>query len=285
MTLKNEILEVSVKSEGAELTSIKCNEIEYLWNGKDYWKRQAPILFPIVGRLKDDITIIGGKEYHMGQHGFARDMEFSIFFNDDKKVTYLLKSSEETKKMYPYSFELYISYELKDNKIVVTYEIKNIDDKKMLFCIGGHPAFNWPLVKGEEFNDYYIEFEEKETQKFREIVGGCIKKTDKMILEDTNRIDLNKEIFSIDTFVLKDLKSKWVALKSKKNDRYVKVYFEGFPYIGIWSRADEAPFVCLEPWIGVADDIDATGRFEDKDCIVELDVDKTYKCSYIIEIK
>jgi len=284
MTLKNRILEVSIKNEGAELTSIKCNEIEYLWSGKEYWKRQAPILFPIVGRLKNDTTLIDGKEYHMGQHGFARNMEFKEVYSDEKKVTYLLKSNEETKKMYPYSFELYISYELKENTIVVTYEIRNTDDKKILFCIGGHPAFNWPLVKGEEFSDYYIEFEKKETQKFREIDGGCIKNTDKMIFENINRIDLNKEIFSIDTFVLKDLNSKWVELKSKKNNHSVKLYFEGFPYLGIWSRTDEAPFVCLEPWVGVADYTEATGRFEDKDSVVELDVNKAYKCTYAIEI-
>jgi len=284
MTLKNGILEVNVKKEGAELTSIKYNDMEYLWSGKEYWKRQAPVLFPIVGRLKNDTTIIEGKEYHMNQHGFARNMEFREVYSDDQKVTYLLKSDEETKKMYPYSFELYISYELNGNNIVVTYEIKNVDDKKILFCIGGHPAFCWPLVKGEEFCDYYIEFEEKETQKFREIEGGCIKNTDKMILEDTNRIELNKEIFGIDTFVLKDLNSKWVALKSKRNNHSVKLHFEGFPYLGIWSRTDEAPFVCLEPWIGVADYFDTTGEFRDKDSVVELEVEKTYKCRYIIEI-
>lgn len=284
MILKNEKLEVCVKAEGAELTSIKCNDLEYLWHGREYWKRQAPILFPIVGRLKDDTTIIDGKEYHMGQHGFARDMIFDEFFISENKVTYLLKSDEATKKAYPYEFELYVSYELKDNNIIVSYEIKNMDDKNMMFCIGGHPAFNWPIVNGEEFSDYYVEFEKKENQKFREIVGGCIKKTDKMILEDTNRIDLNKAIFSIDTFILKDLNSKWVALKSMKNEHSIKVYFEGFPYLGIWSRTDDAPFVCLEPWIGVADYIDGTGEFKDKDSVVTLEVGSSHKCSYIIEI-
>ena len=166
MKLKNEILEVNVKSSGAELTSVKKDGIEYLWHGREYWKRNAPILFPIVGRLVNDEVEIEGNKYSMGQHGFARDMEFLEVESGNDFVTYLLRYNEETLKKYPYKFELYVSYKLIENFIEVEYRVKNVDDKNIMFCIGGHPGFAWPIADGEKFEDYYIKFEKKETQKY-----------------------------------------------------------------------------------------------------------------------
>lgn len=284
MELKNGVLEVNIKSAGAELTSIKRNGTQYLWHGKEYWKRNAPILFPIVGRLVNDEVIIEGNKYNMGQHGFARDMEFLEIESTKTSVTYLLKYDEETLKKYPYKFELYVSYKLEDNFIDVEYKIKNVDDKKIMFCIGGHPAFSWPIMPNEKFEDYYIKFEKEETQKYIQNISGCLKKTDEFILEKTDEIQLNKDIFKIDTFVLKNLNSSWVELRSKNSNKAVKLHFNGFPYLGIWSRTDEAPFVCLEPWVGVADFIGGSGKFEDKDEVVKLAVNEEFRCGYKIEI-
>ena len=184
MHLENGKLSVDVKSYGAELTSIKYNNKEFLWKGDSkYWGRHAPILFPIVGRFKDHTTFIDGKEYAMGQHGFARDSEFKEVFSSENKVTYLLTYSKDSLKIYPYKFELYISYEIFENKVKVTYEVKNVDEKTIFFSIGGHPAFNWPLVEDEKFEDYYIEFNEKETQKFIKCVDGCVKYEENLIIE------------------------------------------------------------------------------------------------------
>ena len=286
MHLENGKLSIDVKSFGAELTSIKYNNKEFLWNAdKKYWGKHAPILFPIVGRFKDNEALIEGKIYSMGQHGFARDNDFKEVFSGDNKVTYLLTYSDETLKMYPYKFELYISYEIFENKVKVTYEVKNIDDKKMFFSIGGHPAFCWPLVEGEEFNDYYIEFNEKETQKFIKCVEGCLKYEENLIIENTDKIDLDKSKFSIDTFVFKNLNSNKVSLKSKKSSAEVSLYFDGFPYLGIWSKENEAPFICLEPWYGVADFVDHDKNFETKEGILQLNVDEKFECSYVIEVK
>jgi len=286
MHLEREDIAIDVNTLGAELTSLKYKGKEFLWNADEkYWKRHAPVLFPIVGRLKDDTTIIDGKEYSMRQHGFARDSEFKEIFNSEVKVTYLLSYNEETLKMYPYKFELYISYELYENKVKVTYEVKNVDDKDIYFSIGGHPAFKWPLVEGETFEDYYIEFERNETQKFIKNNNGCLSYENSLIIDNTNIIELNKSKFNIDTFTLKKLNSNRVSLKSKKSNTVVNIYFEGFPYFGIWSKENEAEFICLEPWYGVADFISHDKNFKAKEGILKLEKAQQFNCSYVIELE
>lgn len=285
MHLQNNKLSIDIKSLGAELTSLKYNEKEFLWNAdKKYWGRHAPILFPIVGKLKDNTMYVENNEYSMGQHGFARDSEFINVFCSDNKVTYLLSYSEETLKVYPYKFELYISYEIFDNKVKVIYEVKNVDDKDIYFSIGGHPAFKWPLVENENFEDYYIEFEQNEKQKFIKNESGCLSYQNEFIIEDTNIIELNKSKFNIDTFTFKNLNSNKVSLKSKKSSPFVTIYFAGFPYLGIWSRTDEANFICIEPWYGLADFTSHNKDFKTKEGILRLKIGDDFKCSYIIEI-
>jgi len=278
-------LVVDVKSFGAELTSLKYNGKEFLWDAdKKYWGRHAPILFPIVGKLLDNTTIIDGKEYSMGQHGFGRDSEFREVEKSDNKVTYLLSYSDETLKVYPYKFELYISYEIYDNKVKVTYKVKNIDDKEIFFSVGGHPAFRWPLVEGENFEDYYIEFDKNETQKFIKNDSGCLSYEDELTLNNENKIELDKSKFDIDTFVFKNLNSTKVSFKSKKSSASVSIYFDGFPYLGIWSPKNDAPFICLEPWYGVADFINHDKNFKTKEGILKLDINEIFKRSYVIEV-
>lgn len=285
MRLENGKISIDIKSLGAELTSLKYKGKEFLWQAdKRYWGRYAPVLFPIVGKLKDNAMYIENKEYSMGQHGFARDSEFINVFDSHNKVTYLLSYNEETLKVYPYKFELYISYEVFDNQVRVTYEVKNIDNKDIYFSIGGHPAFKWPLVEEETSEDYYIEFEKNETQRFIKNENGCLSYQNEFILEDTNIIELNKSKFDIDTFTFKNLNSNKISLKSKKTGAFVTVYFEGFPYLGIWSRTDEANFICIEPWYGLADFINHNKDFKTKEGILQLKTGDNFKCSYVIEV-
>lgn len=287
MLLKNGVLEVSTKCQGAELTSIKLNGYEYLWSGdSNYWNRQAPVLFPIIGKLKDNRMVAENKEFTMGRHGFARDMEFSEVFCSENKVMYLLTSDSHTLSMYPYLFELYISYELINNRIKVTYEVNNIDNKDIYFSIGAHPAFRCPIVEDSEFEDYYIEFEKSETQKFINQPGGLIKFEDDLILDNSNRLELNKRIFGeIDTYIFHNLNSKVVSLKSKKSKREISMYFDKFPYFGIWTKPDDAKFICLEPWFGVNDCVDSNGMFDEKLGIQRLGVGEKFSCSYEIGVK
>lgn len=288
MTIKNDRLEVSTKSEGAELTSIKLNGKEYLWSGDEkYWGRHAPILFPIVGKLKDGKTLIEDKEYLMGRHGFARDMEFEVIDHTENKVKYLLKSDDRTLKSYPYLFELYVSYELEENRLKVVYEVKNTDEKDIYFSIGAHPAFCCPIEGNEKFEDYYIEFEKNETQNFiAQDENGYISEENSLIMDNTNVLELDKDVFKkIDTYIFHNLNSKDVSLKSKKSDRCIKMYFEGFPYFGIWTKPDAAPFICLEPWYGVTDFKRTDGKFINKVGIQRLEIGKTFVCDYEIEVK
>lgn len=285
MHIENGKISIDTKTMGAELTSLKYNNKEFLWEGdKKYWGRHAPILFPIVGRLRDNTAIIEDEEYSMGQHGFARDSEFKEIVYSTNKVGYELSYNAETLKMYPYKFVLEILYEIYDNKVNVTYKVKNVDDKEIFFSIGGHPAFKWPLLEGENFDDYYIEFEKDETQKFIRIDDGCLCYENDLIIKNTNIIELDKSKFSIDTFVFKNLNSNKVTFKSKKSGMAVTLNYSGFPYLGIWSRKDEAPFICLEPWHGVADFINHDKIFKKKEGIVRLGLGEVFECSYIIEV-
>lgn len=278
-------LSVDIKAMGAELTSIRYNGREFLWSGDEkYWGRQSPVLFPIVGRLKDNTAVIDGKEYSMGQHGFARDKKFIEEFASDSKVTYLLKDDAETLKVYPYKFELRISYEIFENKVKVTYDVKNVDSKNIWFSIGGHPAFRWPLVDGESFEDYCIEFNKNESQKFIRNDGGILDREDSFIIENDDKIELSKSKFDIDTFVFENPKSDVVTLRSKKSGAYVSVAFEKFSYLGIWSKENEAEFVCIEPWCGIADFKNHDKDFRNKEGIIELEVGKNFERSYIIEV-
>lgn len=286
MVIGNDALKVTLKSAGAEMTSINYRGIEYLWNGdKKYWGRHAPILFPIVGRLKDNKTVIEGKEYEMSQHGFARDCDFQLNLATSTMACYRLKYNEETLKKYPYRFELSITYEVIENSVKVTYQVKNKDDKTMFFSIGGHPAFRWPLLESEEFEDYVIEFSEKETANRISVEDGYVYETKDLLLKDEDTISLSKKVFDVDTFIFHHLNSKSVTFKSKKSEKAVILHFEGFPYLGIWSRKDEAEFLCLEPWFGIADRKETNGIFEEKPGINRLEPKASFECSYKIELQ
>ncbi|MBP3285125.1 MAG: aldose 1-epimerase family protein [Clostridia bacterium] len=286
MVIGNDALKVTLKSAGAEMTSINYRGIEYLWNGdKKYWGRHAPILFPIVGRLKDNKTVIEGKEYEMSQHGFARDCDFQLNLATSTMACYRLKYNEETLKKYPYRFELSITYEVMENSVKVTYQVKNKDDKTMFFSIGGHPAFRWPLLESEKFEDYVIEFSEKETANRISVEDGYVYETEDLLLKDEDTISLSKKVFDIDTFIFHHLNSKSVTFKSKKSEKAVILHFEGFPYLGIWSRKDEAEFLCLEPWFGIADRKETNGIFEEKPGINRLEPKASFECSYKIELQ
>lgn len=277
--LKNDDLEVTCKKLGAELTSIKYKGYEYLWQADSkFWGRHAPVLFPIVGKLKDNECIVKNKKYNMSQHGFARDMEFDVFAQTTNSITFILTNNEETMKKYPFEFELYIKYEIIDNKVLVKYTVVNSGNDNMFFSIGGHPAFN---IDGE-FDDCTIEFDKNETQNKIFVEDGFIKFTDEVRLSNTNVLKLRNDSFSDDAIIFKDLESSTVTLTSK-GDRKVKMNISGFPYLGIWSK-ENAPFVCIEPWFGIADTKEHDGVFRKKKGIIELDIGAEFEASYTIEV-
>jgi galactose mutarotase-like enzyme len=284
--IKNSFISAKIDSFGAQLNSLKkTNEnLEYIWQANpQYWNRHAPILFPIVGRLKDDEYFYKGNKYNMTQHGFARDCEFELVKKEENYLKFRLKNNEKSLEIYPFLFELDISYELVENKLIISYEVKNMTNSKMLFSIGAHPAFNWPL-ENEEKNNAYLEFENIENTKryFLNDKGLVYDSSDLEIIE--NKIPLSEELFKEDALVFNDLSIKTVSFKNTNNKNYIKLDFENFPYLGLWSKPSGAPFLCIEPWFGVADSFNSSKNLEEKEGIITLEKDAIFSCFYSIEI-
>lgn len=212
-------LKIEVANRGAELTSIKFNEKEMLHDGKKYWDRTSPVLFPMVGRLRDNKTIINEQTYEIPQHGFAKDMEFELIQDTDNAKVYMTKSNEETLKMYPFKFELYIAYIIDEDRLTVKYKVINKDEKDMLFGIGGHPGFKLDLKQEE----YYFQLEKKEKKvEFMEVDGQYISnEPSKNLLRDDKIIDIEEDSFINDAIMIKNFKSKTITLKQKEDDKKI----------------------------------------------------------------
>lgn len=270
------MLEIKTKKQGAELTSIKLNGKEKLHQGQSYWKRHAPVLFPIVGQLKEGKTIINGKTYEMGQHGFARDMDFE----EIEPNKYILKSSEQTMAKFPFEFELYVEYIVNNNELTTKYTVINKDTKQMLFGIGGHPAFICEYGTGE----YEIQFNENESEiEFMQLENGLISNKKAPNFLKNNSVDLFPDIFNNDAIIMKNIKSNKVTLFNKKeNKKILEFDFIGFPYLAFWSKKG-APFVCIEPWYNTTDHIDSNGKFIEKENVLKLNSNEKFECEYKVK--
>lgn len=278
--IKNSFIKAQIKSFGAELNSLKkCDEnFEYIWQADDkYWARHSPVLFPIVGRLKEDNYFYKNKKYSLSQHGIARDKEFEIVQNEADFIEFRLKSDEKSLEFYPFFFELDIGYKLDKNSLIVSYKVKNKSDEKMYFSIGAHPAFNIQI--GD-----FLEFENiKTTKRYFLDEKGLIYKNQDLNFENS-KLYLDKDLFKDDALVFNDSNIKQITLKNIENKSRVKVKFDNFPYLGIWSKPNDAPFVCIEPWFGVADEKNANQKIEDKKGILSLEKEEEFFCFYTIEV-
>ena len=286
-TLKNKKLTIKINPKGAELTSIFNyeNQTEYMWSADPkFWGKSSPVLFPIVGSLKENIYRFEGKEYTLPRHGFARDREFIVEKSDENSATFLLAHDEHTLKVYPFKFEFRLIYSLEDNSLKVTYSVKNIGENKMYFSVGGHPAFAVPLAENLDYNDYYLEFNNTETFKRWGLTSeGLIETQPSDFMIDTNKLELTKELFYDDAIVFKNLESTSVTLKSYKINHQLKFDFEGFPYLGIWAATD-ANFVCIEPWCGIADSTNHNQELTEKEGIICLDLGQIFEKTWRVEV-
>ena len=287
--VENSKLVIKARTYGGEIISIlnKENNTEYLWNGNpEYWKYHAPILFPIVGKVVDSKYRVVGKVYELPQHGLARVSEFKMIDQKEDEITFELKYSDESLKVYPYKFSLKSNYKLENNSVKVTYIVENLDNKNMYFSIGAHPAFMCPIDKNDSLNDCYIEFNKLEDSKNVILTEqGYLSHDTKECLNETNKLDLYKELFKDDALVFNDLKSNKMIIKSKNNNKSLEIVFTGFPYMGIWAPKDGAPFVCIEPWFGHADYYDFNGDFSEKEGINSLGVGERFCCSNKVTTK
>ena len=211
-------------------------------------------------------------------------MSLEVIEKTDTLVTLAYKSSEETLRLYPFEFEFSITYSLEDSKLNVHHTVKNNGNDTMLFSLGAHPAFNCPLNYGEHYSDYFIEFDQEETDVTHELgATGMTTGGTHPILFNTKQLNLTPHIFDNDALIFKNLKSRAATLKNVKTKQEIRVQFDDFNYLGIWAKSN-APFVCIEPWLGITDAENSTGKFEDKEGLLNLEADKTFKAMYSIEI-
>ena len=277
---------------GGELLSYKLDGVEKIHQGQEcidaygkvYWKRHFPVLFPIVGKLKQNRTIINGRTYEMPQHGFARDMEFEPITKLDNFHSYVLRSNPSTMVKYPFEFSLYITYRTDGNKLTTIYKVVNDGDNNMPFGIGGHPAFKIDMedLLNEE---YYLEFDQDEDKiHFLYLVDGLVgTEYAKNIMIDKRRIKITKDTFNNDAVIMKGITSNKISLKRRRgNKTLLTMDFEGFPYLGVWSKPG-APFLCIEPWYSTADAVKSTGVFAQKSDILVLAPKKEFECKFTVE--
>ena len=278
--IKNDQLTLEISSLGAELQSIKdANGNEYLWDGDEqYWNRHSPILFPIVGALKDGHYFYNEKEYHLSRHGFARDQVFEVAECSSDRVVFSFKSNDETLKIYPFQFELKIIYTLIKDKLSIQYQIINLSNSEMLYSIGAHPAF----AMDGNIEDYSLEFDNNKTLESHQLENDNFNGEIIQIPLSENRLALNYQLFENDAIVLKNYTTTSLVLL-KNSQPKIKVDFQDFPFLGIWTK-NNAPFICIEPWLGVADHVKTSGNLKDKEGIKILEANSIDTLEWSISV-
>ncbi|HYJ62107.1 MAG TPA: aldose 1-epimerase family protein [Parafilimonas sp.] len=284
ISLSNENINVIINAKGAELQSVRNSGVEYLWQADaKFWGKHAPVLFPIIGELKDGKYIFNNTEYKLPRHGFARDKIFDAEQKDSTRAVFTLTSDEQTFSVYPFEFIFHIEYNLKENELSCTYTVQNINDHVMFFSVGGHPAFNVPLNKNLSYTDYFLQFENDDELKRYLLQNGLLSGETETIQLNNKALQLKPELFYKDAIILKHINSKQITLQSTKDSHGLKFKFDGFPFFGIWAAKD-APFVCLEPWCGVADNIHHDNNLKTKEGINELAAGKTWSRTWRVEL-
>ncbi|WP_203258911.1 aldose 1-epimerase family protein [Hyunsoonleella ulvae] len=289
VSIKNDKLKIAVKNIGAELCEISSlkHNTQFMWDANpSVWGSFAPNLFPIIGALKNNIYNFEGNTYTLPKHGFIRhNKAITLIEHTENSLTFALIYNTDTLKIYPFKFEFQITFKLIDNNIKVQHTIKNSDDKTIYFSLGGHPAFKCPVFEGETYEDYYLEFEQPETSKIHliDMSNGMISDDTKLMLNNSNILRLTHELFEADALIFKDLKSRKVTLKSKTRGTILSVSYPDFNYLGIWAKPT-GNYVCIEPWLGIADAVNTNQDFKTKEGIIALPKNEIFKASYTIEI-
>lgn len=288
-TIENELIKVDLGEEGGELFRIKgkINNVDFLWNGRKYgWPLSSPTLFPIIGKVKNNIYRINDNKFKMSQHGFASRLNHELIYKDDNSIEFQLKYCRKTLKRYPFKFILKSKYTLDNNTINIKFTVENIDNKDIIFTLGSHPTFICPLSKNEEVDNYYLEFNEyEECAKVLSITkDDFLTGEEKEYIVNNNKMFLSENTFKNGTLIFNNLKSNKVSLKCKNRSEYVTVDFSEFRYLSMWATENTKPFICIEPWLGHADYDDFEGDFREKEGNIILESGKVFACEYKIII-
>ncbi len=279
INIKNESLSVSISTFGAEIKSVKSTKgTEFMWQGdKNSWDETAPVLFPICGILKDNTLIYKGKPYNLVKHGFAKLMEFKAEKLAENKAAFSLSSTEETLKMFPFDFVLTVTYELKENNVIVSWTVKNPSNEEMYFSIGGHEGYHCP----EGYEAYSVEFEKPVTLLSHTVTDSFFDGGTEVIAENVTSLPLKRELFEVSAPVFKYVDFDKISLVHNKGGRKITLSFPGIDHLLIWALPD-ADFVCLEPWAGLPDGFDSNQIFAEKDGIIKLDGNSEKVISHVL---
>lgn len=283
----NDKITIQVDSMGAELKSLKkvSTGEEFMWDGNPvFWKRTSPVLFPLVGALKDGEYRLGGQTYRMGQHGFARDMEFNLKSQTNREIWFSLESTKETLSVYPYPFLLELGYELQENTLIVKWKVTNPAGEDMFFSIGGHPAFRCPLTEDAKQADYRLWFDAGEKVTAGVLQDGLMSqgKTDYPLQKGS--LWITKNLFDRDALVIENNQAHRVSLVKPDGTSYLTVEFDA-PLFGIWSPPGKnAPFICIEPWYGRCDAVNFTGTWEERQWGQRLAAGDVFETAYKVSL-
>lgn len=282
--IKNDFMELTVLSKGAEKKSLICEEREYIRQSDQVWNRQAPFLFPNVGRLNDNWTIINGKRYELPQHGFLRDEEFEVLHQLEDEISLVNVYNEQTLEKYPFKYKVIVTYSLKNKTLRTKVNIFNEDELNMPFNFGGHPGFNVPLYENEKFEDYKVVFNKTESFTAPSVTNkGTLNFVNpSMTFTSLDELNLKYDYFETDAIVIPRVKSDSVKLINKLG-KGIEFSFPKFVSLALWTRPG-AKFLCLEPWVGYADRHDSQNYFIEKDNIVTLSPLDDFSIYYDITI-
>jgi galactose mutarotase-like enzyme len=270
-----------INGKGAELISFRNNhnDREYIWNGDPaFWGKHSPVLFPIVGTLKNNTYNYDNKSYHLSRHDFARDLEFTLIATSENSATFSLSSTKKTREKYPFDFELQLIYTLQDNKLTLSYNVINKNDTKMPFAIGAHPAFALP----EKFENYTLFFDKNENLTSYQLENDLLSDKTFEIKTIKNNLPLTYSLFENDALIFKKIESKLITLIENQNP-LLKVRYDDFYHLGLWTKPN-AKFICIEPWLGYSDTNTTSGNIMEKEAIQFIDAKETFNCSFSVEI-
>jgi galactose mutarotase-like enzyme len=280
ISLKNDFISVDIAEMGAELKSLVFSGIQYVWEGRrEVWGSSAPIMFPICGGLRDDKFTYNDKEYTLPKHGYAKTSLFEIESRSDSSVTLLHKSSDATKKNYPFDYEFRVVYTLEGKSLKVSYDVKNLTDGEMYFSVGAHEGYYTP----EGIEDYDVIFPEEETLSAYVLYGNLLSEQRLPIIKQSKVLPLYDKYFTVDALGFKDLKSRSATLRNRKNGRALRVDFPNADYFLLWHKP-ASPYICLEPWAGVQQPVNSSYDITEKEGIIKLEKGGEYSFKHTITI-
>jgi galactose mutarotase-like enzyme len=283
-TLRSGAIAATIKADGAELCSLKnADGLELLWQAGPEWPRHSPVLFPIVGRVKNDEYRHRGKPYPMKQHGFARDFRFDWVEQSATSCKLALVDNEKTRAIYPFAFRLEISYAVENADLTIGFDIINSGDENLPASVGAHPGFNWPLLPGLAKEAYALIFPDEEPAPIRRLEGGLLRARPEPSPIHGKTLALAEHLFADDAIIMDSVASTSVRYAADRGPS-IDVSWQGFRELGVWSKPTGAPFVCIEPWHGYVSPAEFDGEFTDKPGLMHIAPGETRTLSYRVRV-